>query len=173
MKNVLIILGQLTDLDADWLAGAGRKVRFGAGDVLVTEGRALDSVFIVLDGDLVALSGTGRELGRIGTGEIVGEMSFVDAAPPSATVKAVNTVTVLQVPRVALQGRLDADPPFAARFYRALAILLSDRLRSVSAAAGGATGALAKDELDLNVLDAVSAAGDRFGRILKRLSAGR
>jgi CRP-like cAMP-binding protein len=176
MKNVLFILGQLTDLDADWLAATGRKVTLAPGTTIITEGRAVDAITIVLDGELVAsLEAAGQELGRMGPGEIVGEMSFIDAAPPSATVKASTGCVVLQVPREALGARLRTDDGFAARFYRAMAMLLSDRLRAANARKGGprAQGALQDDELDTNFLDSVSAAGDRFSRMLRRLAAGQ
>jgi CRP/FNR family transcriptional regulator, cyclic AMP receptor protein len=176
MKNVLFILGQLTDLDADWLAATGRKVKLAAGDTLVAEGRAVDAVSIVLEGELVSShEGAGRELRRMGPGEVVGEMSFIDASPPSATVRALTRGVVLQVPRLALAQRLASDDGFGARFYRAMAMMLSDRLRTATAVRGEQrpASALEDDELDPNVLDAVSRAGDRFGRMLQRLSTGR
>jgi hypothetical protein len=72
------------------------------------------------------------------------------------------------------------SPPtrFAARFYRALAIFLADRLRATTRRLGyGSVGDLdsetvLEDELDIGVLDAVSQAGDRFSRLLQRLAAG-
>ena len=63
----------------------------------------------------------------------------------------------------------------ASRFYRALAILLSDRLRATErrmaygeqhSGLGDETTRL-KDELDPVVLDQVSIAGERFDRLLK------
>lgn len=174
MKNVLFILGQLTDLDADWLAACGRKEKLPAGASVITEGMPIDAISIVLDGELVvSLEAAHRNLGSLGPGEIVGEMSFIDASPPSATVKATTGCTVLKVPRDALNGKLQTDPAFAARFYRAIAMMLSDRLRAANAGSGlpRAAGTLEEDELDPNFLDTVSAAGDRFGRLLRRLSS--
>jgi hypothetical protein len=67
---------------------------------------------------------------------------------------------------------------FASRFYHALAILLSDRLRSTEKRmAYGEDTSLEdesvrlKDELDIGVLDQVSMAGDRFDRLLKGVAA--
>ena len=176
MKNVLFILGQLTDLDADWLAQAGRKVRLAPGQTVIAEGRAVDAISIVLDGELaVSVEAARLHLGSLGPGEIVGEMSFIDAAPPSATVKAATECEVLHVPREALSAKLKSDVAFAARFYLAMAMMLSDRLRTANARNGAprAAGALEDDELDANFLDSVSIAGDRFGRMLKRLAAGQ
>ena len=176
MKNVLFILGQLTDLDADWLAATGRKLALAPGTTIIAEGHAVDAITIVLEGEVVArLETLGQELARMGPGEIVGEMSFIDAAPPSATVEASTGCVVLQVPRQALTARLSTDDAFAARFYKAIAMLLSDRLRAANARKGAprAAGALQDDELDPSFLDNVSLAGDRFSRMLKRLAAGQ
>lgn len=177
MKNILFILGQLTDLDADWLATSGRKMRLAPGATLIDEGKAVDAISIVLDGDLVVTleAAGGAELGHAGPGEVVGEMSFVSATLPSATVRAGTHCEILQVPRAILSRRLDSDDAFAARFYKAMAMMLSDRLRTANVGKGSprAAGVLEEDELDPNFLDAVSMAGDRFNRMLKRLSAGQ
>jgi CRP/FNR family transcriptional regulator, cyclic AMP receptor protein len=174
LRNALFILGQLTDLDTDWLAATGHKVKLAPGDILMAEGRPVDAVSIVLEGEIVSThEAAGRELRRMGPGEIVGEMSFIDASPPSATVKAVTPCVILQVPRARLAERIKSEDAFAARFYRAVAMMLSDRLRTATAAGGGAAGSLDPDELDPNVLDKISMAGDRFGHILKRLQGGR
>ena len=59
---------------------------------LIEQGVPVDSVFILLDGRLAVWlrprHGPEREIARLNAGEIVGEMSFVDARPPSATVRA-------------------------------------------------------------------------------------
>ena len=62
-----------------------------------------------------------------------------------------------------LLAAFEKDTGFAARFYHALAIFLSDRLRSATA-----EGA-ADDELDEGLLDTLHQAGDRFVRLLNLL----
>ena len=87
MKNILFILGQLTDLDADWLATNWQKRKLQPGATLLAEGKDADAISIVLDGNLVVTleDAAGAELGDVGPGEIVGEMSFITGALPSAT----------------------------------------------------------------------------------------
>lgn len=180
MRKALYILGQLTDHDIEWMIEHGRREAVAPGHVLIRQGRPIENLYITLSGHLAVTDERmgGRELARLSSGEIVGEMSFVDAQPPSATVKAVDAATVLALSRRALQDRLDRDTGFAARFYRALALFLSDRLRATVAHLGYGEadgdirdGEVQDDELDLNVLDAVHLAGNRFDLILKRLSA--
>lgn len=174
MRKVLYILGELSDLDVDWMIANGRKEDLPAGRNLIQEGKPVGALYIVLDGTLSVLIGT-REMARLGTGEIVGEMSFIDARPPSATVRAVEPSAVLAIPRRQLEAKLRQDTGFAARFYRALATFLSDRLRSTTSRLGYGDSAPsqadldAADELDPNVLDSVHMAGARFDRMLKRL----
>jgi CRP/FNR family cyclic AMP-dependent transcriptional regulator len=82
--------------------------------------------------------------------------------------------TALFLDKRALKRKLGEDIGFASRFYHALAIVLSDRLRATEKRmAGGRNEGLEdedvrlKDELDIGVLDQVSMAGDRFDRLLK------
>jgi CRP/FNR family transcriptional regulator, cyclic AMP receptor protein len=102
----------------------------------------------------------GQEVARLGAGEVIGEIGFVDSAPPSATVTAAGSAAVLALSNTLLQQHLTSDAAFAARFYRALAIFLADRLRATTrrlgycrrgragrGAAGDEAGALAKTAL--------------------------
>ena len=112
-------------------------------------------------------------MAQLGAGEIIGEMSFVDASPPSATVVAARPSLVLCVPRDVLAERLGQQTDFAARFYRAIATLLSGRLRGLYSRLGFAgAGPAGEPEIDAAVLDNVHLAGARFDLILQRL-AGR
>jgi CRP-like cAMP-binding protein len=167
MRKVLFILGQLTDEDVEWLGQVGQRERVEAGTELIREGVPIDAVYFVLEGRLV-VSRKGERLRELEMGEILGDMSFVDKSPPSATVRAVTGSTVLRVARDDLALRMEKDPTFAAHFYKAIAVFLSDRVRTAEARAqsGGADAAQA-DELDENVLDTVALAGDRFDRLLR------
>jgi CRP/FNR family cyclic AMP-dependent transcriptional regulator len=167
MRKVLFIFGQLTDTDIEWLAKAGRRKRLPANTVLINEGVRVETLYIVLEGELVVVQGAkSREIARLGVGEIVGEMSFIDARPPSATVRAATGVVVCAIPRRQLEQGLSDNVAFAARFYKAVATFLSDRVRHATA---GQDGSGSPDELDDSVLDNVDRAGARFdalGRLL-------
>jgi CRP-like cAMP-binding protein len=177
MRKALYILGQLNDRDVDWLAQHGTRQRLSDGEIIVSEGKPLDTLFIILSGKMRVTLQDGHEVVRLGAGEVVGEIAFVDSAPASATVIAAGDAVVFSLARTQLQRHLDADPPFAARFYRALAVFLADRLRATTyrlgygAAAGLDSDAVLEDELDPSVLDTVAQAGERFTRLLQTLSA--
>jgi CRP/FNR family cyclic AMP-dependent transcriptional regulator len=178
MRKVLFLFGQLNDDDVEWMLTAGSRRFVPAGGVLIQQGVPVDAVFILLEGKLAVWlkgkRGPERELARLNAGEIVGEMSFVDARPPSATVKALEESTVFALSKAILNRKLAADPGFAARFYRALAIYLSTTVRERHRDLGPGRESAADeeddaDELDPNVLDGVYLAGERFDRMVKRV----
>ena len=167
MKNVLFLFGQLTDEDEEWMMHHGNRRMALKGTAVIEQGQATRSLFIVLHGELqvVNASEPSRILATLGPGEIVGEMSFVDARPPSATVQCASTSVLFALDRELLEEKIEEDPLFAANFYRSLAIFLSHRIRTVM---GGEAGDEDFDELDPNALDGISRAGDRFERLLNR-----
>ena len=174
MRNTLVIFGQLTDDDVVWLAETGAPQRLAVGVQLVEEGTPVQFVYLLLDGEVKVTTGQNgqTDVARLRAGDMIGEMSFVDASPPSASVTTTIDSMVLEIPRHALEQRLQTDSGFASRFFRALAMLLSDRLRQTmdrfkSKGQNAAENALAIDELDPNVLEVVTRAGERFERLLK------
>jgi CRP-like cAMP-binding protein len=178
MRKALYILGQLNDADAQWLAHSGSIRRLGDGEIIIREGQPVDALFVNLEGVLSVTVEGDVEVARLGAGEFVGEISFVDSAPPSATVRGMGSASVLEIKRADIQRKIDADIGFSARFHRALAIFLADRLRAATRRLGygkqgdlGTENVLA-DELDSTVLDNLSEAGERFRRLLGMLAAG-
>jgi len=176
MRKVLFLFGQLNDDDVEWMLTAGDKRQVPVGGVLIEQGVPVDAVFILLEGMLAvwlrSRHGPERELARLSAGEIVGEMSFVDARPPSATVKALEESTVFALSKAVLNRKLVTDSGFAARFYRALAIYLSTTVRERHRDLGSGRETDDEDdadELDPNVLDGVYLAGERFDRMVKRV----
>lgn len=143
-----VLLKEFSNSDIDWMIATGRQEEITAGAVLIQPGRPIDALYIVLDGTLTvavpqaesdplalafsALEGretSEREIARLSSGEMVGEVCFVDSRAPSTTVKTLEKTLVLSIPREQLATKLQQDMTFAAHFYRAIAILLSGRLR--------------------------------------------
>lgn len=174
MRKVLFLLGQLTDEDVEWIGRIGLRIRVPAGEALINEGQHVPHLYILLSGRAeVSVSGVGK-VASMEVGDVFGEMSFVDAMPPSATVRVETPSIVLAIDKTELSRHLEEDPSFGYRFYRALAIFLSDRLR---AATHHQRDPFTNDrddqglegELDGNVLDTVSQAGARFDRLMTKL----
>ena len=180
MRKALYILGDLDEGDVRWMVRAGSRVRAAAGNVLIPAGQPLETLYIIIDGGFSVRLETGAEIARLAAGDILGEMSLVEKRPPTVSVVAREDSTVLAVPQAALRQRLADDAGFAARFYRALAVFLSDRLRATVANLGYGQStdddsyAAFEDEneLDEGVLDNLHVAGDRMRRLIALLSSG-
>jgi CRP/FNR family transcriptional regulator, cyclic AMP receptor protein len=172
MRKALYILGELDEPDIRWLAEQGEHRSVSAGDVLIREGEPVDTLFVVTDGVLEVVAGGGRRIAKLVSGDIVGEMSLVEKRPPAASVRAVEEARVLSVPHETISKRLGKDPAFAARFYRALAVFLSDRLRATVSQLGygdpgeDEAGLGTGEELDEGLLDTIHVAGDRMRRLI-------
>lgn len=167
MRKVLYIMGQLSDSDVDWLASEGSRIKVRKGDVLIKARAHPDALYIVLDGSLSVSTEHGEVINSIGCGEILGEMSFVDSSPASATVIASEDAIALAIKKEVLQKKIDEDFAFSSRFYKAISIFLADRLRKQMGLS--TESELEEDELDESVLDSVYLAGTRFERMLKKL----
>ena len=179
MRKVLFIFGLLNDEDVEWMAGAGTLKKLGKNDVLIHQGDRLKQLYILVSGHMeVSIEGLGM-VARLGSGEMLGEMSFVDSSPTSAMAKALDDVTLLQLEKGDLEARFIADPGFSGRFFRALAVFLADRLRGTVQCMGYGKGGdlesdeVLEDELDETALDNVSIAGDRFDRMIRTLAGAR
>lgn len=177
MRKVLFILSELADADLDWMVRHGTKESYPAGKVLIEEGKPIEVLFILLDGHLsVSLAALGnKEIAVLRSGEILGELSFLDSRPPAATVTAGEAVSVLSIPRERLTAKLEEDVGFASRFYRALGVFLASRLRKSQQRLGYESDKILdddlehEDELDPELLDHLALAGARFDWMLKRL----
>jgi CRP-like cAMP-binding protein len=175
MRKVLFILSELLDEDVEWLAQYGERVRYPAGTELIAFDSKVDSVYFVLDGTFSVLTGGGDLIVELSSGEIIGEMSLVDPARTTAAVVANPGASALRLSHALLREKLTADAPFAARFYRALSVFMSDRIRHTTRRFGYG-GALDPskpqlEEINEELVDKLHLAGARFDRLLKRMAS--
>ena len=166
MKKALYMLAAFSDRDFDWLMTAGRKKSVAAGSMLIREGEPTDALYIVLEGALAVSLEAGKEVAQLGSGEVVGEMSFVDSRKPSATVKAAIDSLVWVIPRSQLATKLSQDRDFASHFYHAIAVFLSDRLRDTMNSQGDRESS---NEMSPQVAKNIELAEVRLGWLLSRL----
>ena len=172
MNKALVILGELTNRDLDWMLRNGERKELESGTILIEEGKEIDALYIVLKGTLVAsVSALGnRQVAQLSRGEVLGEMSFVDGRLPSATVTAEEHSLVLSVPRQKLSDKLEVDALFSLRFYRAVSKFLSSRLRNTVTKIGDrespqSPDAPSQEDLDKQSQEKIS----QFERIMERL----
>ena len=177
MKKVLYIFGTLTDDDIEWLIANGKKEYYSEGDVIIERNSKIRTLYIALDGVCSIFVGKEKikKIAELKSGEIIGEMSFVDSSPTSATVVADSDLLLYSISTDVIHKKILTDSVFGLRFYHAIAIFLADRLRAVTGLYGYGSAAELDDEiregdeLDDLIIDNVALAGDRFRRMLKRM----
>lgn len=173
MRKALYFLGILDDADTQWIIRNGTKKTVQPGTVIIEEGKPTDWLYFVLDGEFVVYTRAVASVAVLKAGEVIGEISFVDARPPTASVRAQVESKVGAVPRTALVRKLRSDIGFAARFYESLAVFLADRLRTTNRALETKKLQLGEDvedvdELPAHLLDNMSMAGTRFAEMQRR-----
>lgn len=134
MQNARYIAAGLSDADMLWLLSVGKLRQLRAGEVLVSAGKPVDDLFFVTSGKLAVRLADGTNVAHLIQGDVVGEMSFVERHSPLVSVVAEEATEMLAIARKLILARFDEEPVFAARFYRALAVFLSERLRETTAA---------------------------------------
>ena len=100
-----------------------------ADEYLINEGGTSHEMYWVLSGEFVITKsnadGQNVIIGKVLPGELVGEMSFLDNLPRSASVKALEDSEVLKIPHKKFIDVLEGQP----RWFRSLMQTLSQRLR--------------------------------------------
>jgi CRP/FNR family transcriptional regulator, cyclic AMP receptor protein len=172
LKKVLYFLGVLDDQDIDWIVWNGERRSIAAGVRILEEGQPAEFLFFILSGEFSVTSGRRKtEVARVTAGEVLGEISFVDSRPASASVTATTASVVGAVPVPALDKKLGQDLAFAARFYKSIGVALADRLRAqnlLDVSSGPVTAVADDTEVPPHVLDSISMAGTRFSNMQRR-----
>lgn len=102
------------------------------GQYLLHEGEESTEMYYLQSGSLAVLKRKGdreQQIGTIIAGELVGEMSFLDKHPRSASVKAISESILVVVPSDKLEQTLQGLP----KWFTALLFTLLDRLRKANA----------------------------------------
>src|SRR5688572_20509697 len=91
------------------LASAAGSRSLPAGDVLVREGEAGDSLYVVASGRL-EVSVDGKTVRTLSRGDVVGELALLTTRPRTATVRAVRDSELAVIGRDAFQELLVRHP---------------------------------------------------------------
>ena len=154
LEGIPLIFGELSDSDIDWMVQTGNVERISTGTVLVQTGRRIESLYILLEGNislyvseqksrLVNIFASlekdeetddetpRRKISQISRGETIGEIALLDSKLSKSTYIAAQDSLLLALPLQQVLMRLERDPGAAARFYRVLTILISGRIESL------------------------------------------
>lgn len=105
------------------------------GEVIIEHNTLGEALYVLIDGEVSVSRGPAgqeEEIGRLGVGELFGEMSLVDDLLTSARVTATKPTRLLKIPRPDFQGLMEEDPSLSLKVYRAFCTTLSKRLRRVN-----------------------------------------
>jgi len=119
-------------------AHVGQLELFKPGEDIVVEGTLGDSLYLILSGAATVHSGgvETRPLATLAPGEFFGEMSLVEPAVRSATVRAHQLCEVFRLPHFALANLLDDDPGALHLVLVTIIRVLSKRLRDSNSLVG-------------------------------------
>jgi MFS family permease len=92
------LFGWLAPVALERIAATLDPLELDEGSVLMHEGAGGDRAYLVADGELVA-ERDGREVGRIGPGDVVGEIALLYDSPRTATVRALTRTRMLGIGR--------------------------------------------------------------------------
>jgi serine/threonine protein phosphatase PrpC len=118
---------------------------YAAGELIVKEGDPGGDLFVVLQGQVVVEAG-GKGITTLAPGGQFGEMGLVDAAPRSASVRALEPTRVMLIPRADMMGLMHREPVVGVKLLWVLAQSLSQRLRATNLELSGAMAAGAVEE---------------------------
>jgi CPA1 family monovalent cation:H+ antiporter len=96
-----------------------------AGTILTRAGRDGGLMFVILDG-VAEVEKDGTLLGRLGPGDVIGELSLIDGQPRSADVRAVTDLKVLELAQDDFKSLVDSSPKFVQSLLRALSLRIRD-----------------------------------------------
>lgn len=116
-----------------YLAGlASRTVerRFKAGEVILREGEPGIALFVITEGKVQVVRHAGQAnelvLGEEGPGSFFGEMTLIDEAPRSATVRALSDTICVALPRVEFRAAVREQPDIAMAMLREMSLRLRE-----------------------------------------------
>jgi CRP-like cAMP-binding protein len=119
------LLKPLSDENREKLALEGTIQDYGTNEIIVRQGSAGDSLYIILDGACEVLyekeGQRSKKIATIGKGDFFGEMSLLTGAVRSADVKALEYATVLRIDKALFSSILASDPDIIEQLGAAMA----------------------------------------------------
>ncbi len=118
------IFEKCTPAEIQSIVSVAQQHAFAADQIIVTQGTPGQAFYLILSGR-VLIERDGRALGMFGTGDFFGEMSLLDNAPRSATIRAVDDSVCLMLSSWDFKSVLERTPSIAIKLLE----VLSRRLR--------------------------------------------
>ncbi|MBI4823733.1 MAG: cyclic nucleotide-binding domain-containing protein [Nitrospirae bacterium] len=121
----------LTTLELTQLSRITERTTFKQGQEIVTQGAVCDAVYILKDGSVNVIK-DGKLLITLDKGSPIGEISFVDGGPRSASVTAETDSVLIKIPISAFVELMSREKDIACKIYKSIAVTLCQRLRDAN-----------------------------------------
>lgn len=118
------IFANCTPEEIGAVSAVAQESGFQTGQIIVTQGTPGQAFYLILSGR-VEIVRDGQSLGAFGPGDFFGEMSLLDHAPRSATIKALEPTVCLMLSSWDFKALLEKHPSIAVKLLE----ILSRRLR--------------------------------------------
>ena len=113
----------------------GTEKKLKAREKLITVGKKVESIYLVLEGSLtIKRDRTGEQVATIGVGSLAGELSFLTGSMPTVTAEADGATKVADLKVAALQKLLEDEPSRAGLLYACLARELAHKVGAMNTA---------------------------------------
>lgn len=118
------VFAQCTASEIHAIAAVAQESLFQPDQIIVTQGTPGQAFYLILAGRVEILR-DGVSLGAFSAGDFFGEMSLLDSAPRSATIRAVDQTSCLMLSSWDFKALLEQHPSIAIKLLE----VLSRRLR--------------------------------------------
>ncbi len=134
------VFSKLLNEEENYLLKSAERRLYDPGETIIEEKTTCDGIFVMVRGEARVEYGRKPDEGDamivevaiMERGDVMGEMSFLDGLPTSASVIANTEVEIFLIKGEVIEALLMGDPTFGVRFYQSLAINLSSRLRATN-----------------------------------------
>ncbi len=126
LKTIPLLAG-LPHSDLEQLAKKVAEVRHAQGNEIIKEGTSGSSVFLIIEGRCEVRRGNNL-IRELKVGEFFGELSILDPAPRTATVRAVESSVLLMLEGYDFRTALKSSMQMSQR----LIVVLAERLRHMT-----------------------------------------
>ena len=107
MRKVLHILGDFNDEDIEWIIDIGFKKTIHPQEFLIQANHKLNEIYFVLAGRVDIELPDGSLFGKIKSGEILGEMSFIEDEKPIVNAKVIEKTDVISITHESIIDRFE------------------------------------------------------------------
>jgi CRP-like cAMP-binding protein len=116
---------ELSEEDAEKLAGLMPLRELKGGDYLIEEGKSDDSLYVLVEGNLEVVKRTSSDgtasIAVVREGHLAGELSFIDSEVHTVGLRALSDGRVLSLSRKSFESLVESDPQLVYKVMRAVA----------------------------------------------------